>query len=147
MTSTSSIGSLLASGPYVHGIVHRLFHDPAQLRFVWARDRCTQRFNHEHRQFYWVKNLRKVKRMGFSLERVVMIDDSSEKVKLHYGNHLRLRPFVGEAEDQELRLVLPFLDKLRHSVNLRKVEKRYWRVPTPVSEVARNEDSSGGSVD
>ena len=136
-----------ASGPYVHGIVHRVFPDPAQLRFVWARDRCTRRFDPEHRQFYWVKNLRKVKRMGFSLTRVLMIDDSPEKVKMHYGNHLRLRPFVGEAEDEELRLVLPFLDTLRHAANLREVEKRYWRIPTPFSEVARSEDASGSSVD
>src|SRR5262245_28828689 len=55
-----------ASGAYVRGVVGDIFPDPATLRFVWARERCTQCFDPEYQDYYWVKNLKKVKRLGFS---------------------------------------------------------------------------------
>lgn len=116
-----------ASSPYVQAIVEQLFVEPTMLRFVWSRERCTQRLHAELRNYYWIKNLKKVKRLGFPLERVLMIDDSVEKLEQQYGNHLRLRPFLGQIEDQELRDVLPFLGWLRGIDNLRSVEKRNWR--------------------
>ena len=68
-----------------------------------------------------------VKRLGYRLERVLMIDDTSRKLERHYGNHLRLRPFLGQDDDTELRDVLPFLNILRKAPNLRVIEKRNWR--------------------
>ena len=64
-----------ANAPYVHTVVGRLFPQPDALRFVWACDRCTQRFDAEELTNYWIKDLKKVKRLGYSLERVLMIDD------------------------------------------------------------------------
>jgi RNA polymerase II subunit A small phosphatase-like protein len=101
--------------------------DRPQLKFVWSRDRCTQCLDSELLDYYWLKDLKKVKRLGYPLERVLMIDDSSEKLQRQYGNHLRVRPFVGGTDDTELRDVLPFLETLRASENLRAVEKRFWR--------------------
>jgi RNA polymerase II subunit A small phosphatase-like protein len=116
-----------ASAPYVHAIVAELFPEPAALRFVWSRERCTQRLHPEWLDYYWLKNLKKVKRLGFDLERVLMIDDSPEKLSQHYGNHLRIAPYLGDLADRELESVLPFLAQLRAIENLRLVEKRNWR--------------------
>jgi RNA polymerase II subunit A small phosphatase-like protein len=121
-----------ASGPYVRTLVDRLLPNNA-LEFVWCRDRCTQRFDVDQQEHYWVKNLETVKRRGFRLERVLMIDDSSEKVAGHYGNLLLVQPFVGDLEDSELRDILPFLEWLRHRNNFRSVEKRRWRAFDPLS--------------
>lgn len=116
-----------AGGAYVQGIVEQIFPEPAALRFVWSRERCTQRLHPEWLDYYWLKNLKKVKRLGFSLDCVLMIDDSPEKLEQQFGNHLRVRPFVGQLEDRELHDVLPFLDRLRAIENVRAVEKRHWR--------------------
>jgi RNA polymerase II subunit A small phosphatase-like protein len=116
-----------ASGMYVQAVVEQLFPDPTALQFVWSRDRCTQRLDAETLDLYWVKDLKKVKRFGFPLERILMIDDSPRKLERQYGNHLRLSTYLGEPDDGELLQVLPFLDHLRSFGNLRAVEKRYWR--------------------
>ncbi|MFN3651133.1 MAG: NIF family HAD-type phosphatase [Armatimonadota bacterium] len=116
-----------ASPGYVAGVVGGVFPDPGRLRFIWASDRCTQRFDADRRGYYWLKNLNKAKRAGYPLERILVVDDSAEKLELHYGNLLRVRPFTGQADDTELRDLLPFLDRLRSVENVRRVEKRFWR--------------------
>ena len=122
------------SDPYVHAIAERIFPSTAVLQFVWSRDRCTQRFDPEKQDHYWAKNLEKVKRKGFTLARVLVIDDSPEALADHYGNHLKLQRFEGQANDSELRDVLPFLKWLSGIENLRSVEKRRWREFVPGSE-------------
>lgn len=116
-----------ATEPYVNKVVQNLFSAVHELRFVWSQNRCTQRLHPELIEHYWLKNLNKVKRLGVPLERVLMIDDSPEKLMQHYGNHLLVRPYVGATDDTELRDVLPFLKQLAAVENLRNVEKRHWR--------------------
>lgn len=115
-----------ASEPYVRVLVDEVFSG-RPVEFVWARDRCTQKFDADRQEFYWFKNLQKLKRRGFRLERVLVIDDSPEKIAGHYGNHLAVSPFTGDLSDSELRDVLPFLERVRHAENFRVVEKRSWR--------------------
>jgi RNA polymerase II subunit A small phosphatase-like protein len=95
--------------------------------FVWNVSRCTQRFDPDTAEHYWLKDLKKVKRRGFQMQRVLMIDDSPEKLGRQYGNHLRLIPFEGDPEDRELLDVLPFLDWIRDRDDFRIIEKRDWR--------------------
>ncbi len=118
-----------ASGGYVHGVVENVFGLPNALRFVWASDRCTQRYHAELQEYYFAKNLSKLRKIGFELERVLMIDDSPEKLAQHYGNHIRIAPFTGDESDDELQVLLPFLQSLRGVENVRRVEKRFWRHP------------------
>jgi TFIIF-interacting CTD phosphatase-like protein len=89
--------------------------------------KCVRRFNSEDYSYYFVKDLNKVKRRGFSLERILMIDDSPEKLERHYGNHLRVSPFFGNEADEELKDLLIYLDSLRHAENFRRIEKRQWK--------------------
>lgn len=112
---------------YANRVVKEVFGDSPELRFVWARSRCTQRLDNETREYYFAKNLQKVKRIGFDLARVLIIDDSPEKVRGHFGNHLRLRAFEGQPGDRELLDVLPFLEWLAGRENFREIEKRGWR--------------------
>jgi RNA polymerase II subunit A small phosphatase-like protein len=112
---------------YASAVVAEIFDDPSQLLFVWSASRCTERIDRESGERYDLKDLKKVKRKGFPLERTLMIDDSPEKLGRQYGNHLRLHPFEGDAEDRELLDVLPFLDWLRMQDDFRRIEKRTWR--------------------
>ena len=116
-----------AGSIYADGIVSAIFPDPDRLRFVWDGRRCTIRRDLATRRFYDVKDLKKVKRHGFDLERVLMIDDTPEKLSRNYGNHLMLAPFEGDDADRDLVDVLPFLEWLSRQERIRSIEKRNWR--------------------
>jgi TFIIF-interacting CTD phosphatase-like protein len=116
-----------ASGPYVAQVVERLFERPEELRFVWSRERCTQRFCPETSEHYWRKHLKKVKRFGYDLSQVIVVDDSPEKWEQSYGNLVTVRPFTGEVEDVELLLLGRYLETLAGVEDVRRVEKRGWR--------------------
>ena len=51
-------------------VVAEVFDDPSKLLFVWDSSRCTQRRNPYNGEYYSVKDLKKVKRNGYSLDRV-----------------------------------------------------------------------------
>lgn len=116
-----------ASSQYVLGISDQLFAQGPRPRFVWACDRCTRRYHPELQEHFYAKNLRKVRKLGVPLERILMIDDSPAKLWQNYGNHIAVRPFTGDPGDTELRDLLPFLSNLRDAPNVRRVEKRFWR--------------------
>jgi RNA polymerase II subunit A small phosphatase-like protein len=116
-----------ASAAYVNGVVANLFGEAFPLRFVWSRERCTRRFDLEHQDYFYAKKLVKACKLGYPLERMLIVDDSPEKIFQNYGNHIHIRPFRGSPTDTELRDLLPFLEWLREMDNIRGVEKRYWR--------------------
>lgn len=116
-----------SSDAYARHVVDHALGGSSELCFVWGRSRCTERLDEEPGEHYFGKNLKKVKRKGFDLRRVLIIDDSPEKVQQNFGNHLRLMPFEGQEGDRELLEVLPFLEWLKSRDDFRKVEKRGWR--------------------
>ena len=117
-----------ASGQdYALGVLARILPQDASLAFFWTAERCTRRFDHETRQHFTVKKLRKVAQQGFDLARVLMIDDSPEKHRLNYGNLIRVTPFIGDPADAELLDLLAYLASLDAEPNVRAVEKRNWR--------------------
>ena len=112
---------------YADELVPRIFPTPARLEFCWAAPRCTRRYDLDLHQHYAVKDLKKVRRRGYHIERVLMIDDSPEKLERNYGNHLQISPFEGDRDDRELMAVLPFLQWLKEQPDFRTIEKRNWR--------------------
>ena len=126
-----------ASPSYVEGVVAKVFGDAFSLRFVWSRQRCTRRFDPACQDHFYAKNLVKVRKLGYPLERMLIVDDSPEKVSQNYGNYIRIRPFTGNPADTELRDLLPFLRWLSRLDNVRAVEKRHWRLFKPSQAPAR----------
>jgi len=99
--------------------------------FVWGVERCSNVLTRPDDcvhagMWHWRKDLKKVKRRGYDLTQVIMLDDSPEKLDRHYGNLLRIRPFHGEPEDRELLRVMPYLLELKEAENIRAIEKRGW---------------------
>lgn len=116
-----------SGGGYAEEVIPLVFGDvAARLKFVWCRDRCTRRYDEPTGEYCYVKPFRKLKRLGYDLDRVLVIDDSPEKHQQNYGNLLRVTPFTGDPQDTELRDLLPFLDRVRHLADVRAVEKRGW---------------------
>lgn len=116
-----------AGEDYGRQVIAEIFPEPSDLTFTWFVDRCTRQFNPELRDHFWLKDLKKVRRRGFNLERVLMIDDTRKKLKRQYGNLLPISPFLGDPDDRELLDVLPFLNWIKDQPSFRSIEKRDWR--------------------
>ncbi|MBB4128472.1 RNA polymerase II subunit A small phosphatase-like protein [Xanthomonas translucens] len=112
---------------YAAPAVAAIFSPDADLKFIWSRERCTMRFDPEHQDYEWAKNLGKVKRRGYRLEQVLMVDDTPAKLAKHYGNLVRVKPFFGDLADRELFQLAEYLPTLAKAPNVRRIEKRFWR--------------------
>jgi TFIIF-interacting CTD phosphatase-like protein len=111
---------------YARCIADVLF-DGVDLKFLWARDRCIRRFDSELQEHYWVKDLNKVKRIGFALERILVVDDTPEKLERNYGSLIVVRAFEGDADDRELLNLKDYVAGLVGEPDFRVMEKRMWR--------------------
>lgn len=127
-----------ASDDYVEAMVAQLFPKDYPLEFVWGRKRCTYRSKRfsEHfgryledyeTPYFYLKSLDKVKRRGYQLERILIVDDSPEKTQNNYGNAIHPSEFTGNTADDELLYLLKYLKSLKDIVNVRRLEKRGWR--------------------
>lgn len=112
---------------YTKSVVQHIFPEVDKLCFVWSRDKCTYRVDLESDEFIWIKNLKKVKKLGFDLDKVIVVDDSPEKLMFNYGNLLRVDPFYGNKNDNELTYLMKYLSMLEKETNIRNVEKRRWK--------------------
>lgn len=116
-----------SSEDYASAMVSRLFPDPSLLRFVWASNRCTRKLDPELQDYFWVKDFKKLKRLGYDLDRVLVVDDSPEKHSRNYGNLIKVAPFTGDQADRELQQLLHYLGSIRDLTRYRTMEKRNWR--------------------
>jgi RNA polymerase II subunit A small phosphatase-like protein len=73
-----------------------------------------------------LKDLKKVKRLGYHLDRILIADDTPHKVMRNYGNVVYVPPFHGSPDDRMLPKLAKYLDSLRHLTSVRSVEKRGW---------------------
>jgi carboxy-terminal domain RNA polymerase II polypeptide A small phosphatase len=116
-----------SSPAYASAICERVFAYRHALEFVWARDRCTPERDFILDSWSHAKRLRKVRRRGYALDHVLMVDDSPEKHTRNYGNLVRVTPFTGDPADDELPALATYLHSLADVPNVRAVEKRFWR--------------------
>lgn len=112
---------------YAQEIVKNIIPENYSLNFIYGRTKCTLTYLFEHYEYVYIKNLSKLKRLNYSLERILIIDDSPEKIRKNYGNHICVAPFTGSKEDQELFLLVKYLDKIKTIKDVRRLEKRWWR--------------------
>jgi RNA polymerase II subunit A small phosphatase-like protein len=116
-----------SSGDYARAICSLLFEDTSRLEFMWARDRCTRKWDWETQEVTYVKHLSKLRKYGYDLTRTLIVDDSPEKHTKNYGNLIRVSSFEGIALDDELRWLAHYLKDISTVNNVRMVEKRGWR--------------------
>lgn len=116
-----------ADDKYVHEIVEIVQPEEIAFEFVWAKSRCTLRRNYELDTYVNEKRLKKVKKQGYTLERALIIDDSPEKTRDNFGNAIYIKAFEGDPNDTELLKLAKYLKTIKHSHNVRTIEKRGWR--------------------
>ena len=112
-----------ATSDYASEIVSTLF--PCTPKILWCRERCVPWFNPEKRDTEYVKDLKKLKRQGFDLAHVIVVDDSPGKLARNYGNLVRMPPFTGGVDDFLAQLA-SFLMELANEPDVRRIEKRGW---------------------
>ena len=122
-----------ADNDYVKSIISQLNLD-VEIQFIWGRNEATQKrqLNDYYEtgndtELYYVKSLKKVKRKGYELERILIIDDSPHKSKLNYGNAIYPKSYKGKIEDNELLILIDYLESIKDEPNFRTIEKRNWR--------------------
>lgn len=121
-----------SSRDYAEGVVTELFKGLPPPVFVWSRERCTQRSDGETHEHFWLKDLAKLKRKGYSLEQVIVVDDTAAKLFRTYGNLVCVRSWEGDLNDRELPVLQKYLETLATVSNVRTIDKRGWRQHRPL---------------
>jgi RNA polymerase II subunit A small phosphatase-like protein len=116
-----------SSPAYASAVCPLVFSEAQSLEFVWASDRCTPTRNFENDSWCSAKPLKKLKRRGYDLARVLVVDDSPEKHTRNYGNLIQVAPFTGNPNDDELAHLAAYLTKFAALPDVRTIEKRHWR--------------------
>ncbi len=116
-----------ATESYAAEIINQIFSKDQHLSFFWTRSRCTISYDEELRESIHTKKMWKIRRKGYDLKHVIVIDDSPEQWKSSYGNLVRVEKFLGQKDDKELKLLIEYLKKLKDAENIRAIGKRGWR--------------------
>ncbi|WP_035567121.1 HAD family hydrolase [Hymenobacter sp. IS2118] len=127
-----------ASDDYVQQVVEKIFPAEIKLLFVWGRSHCTPLvlpqideygyYNLDGASHYeYAKMLKKVRRLGYDATRILIVDDTPEKVRNCYGNAIYPNPFMGNPDDKEIMILAQYLHSLRDAQNVRSIEKRQWQ--------------------
>ena len=115
-----------ASFNYVEAMVNEIFPNPDKLKFYWASNRCTMRYSFEHQEWYDIKDLKKVGRIGYNKERILIVDDTPAKSERNYGNAIHMQPFTGDQNDRYLYMLVEYLKTIKDIKNVREIDKRVW---------------------
>ncbi|HEX2629843.1 MAG TPA: HAD family hydrolase [Chitinophagaceae bacterium] len=116
-----------AGDMYVQTIAEKIKPQEIDYAFVWGRSRCTFKRDMERDFYEYEKKLSKLKSKGYSLESMLIVDDTREKARSNYGNAIYIREFTGNREDVELQHLFTYLVSLKEVPNFRTIEKRGWR--------------------
>lgn len=116
-----------ATKSYAEEIFKVILKTEYKLQFLWTRERCTLSFDEDEREHFFVKRMYKIRRHGYKLESVIVVDDSPNVWQDSYGNLVRVSKFEGDERDDELKVLPFYLKKLLEVPNIRKIEKRNWR--------------------
>lgn len=111
---------------YAKEIVKNILPQDINISFLWSREHCIKEMNLDLYEMNYIKDLKKLKRRGYDLETIIMVDDTPEKLKRNYGNLVKIEPFFGDKNDIELNKLEIYLKKLKDVENIRVVEKRAW---------------------
>lgn len=120
-----------SSAAYARRVVDELFSPPLEPLFVWSRQACVRQLHSTLGVEIWVKDLTRVLDEGHTLERLLIVEDSPEKVCRQPENLLLVSLYTGASDDDELLQLAAYLPTLALAPDLRVVDKRRWREARP----------------
>ncbi|MFC7518289.1 HAD family hydrolase [Herbaspirillum sp. GCM10030257] len=90
-----------SSAVYVEAVTERLFRPLYLPRFSWAVEKCVQKVDPRTNGYVYIKDLRWVRKHGYDVDEIIIIDDSPEKIQRQPRSHLHVAPFTESPSDQE----------------------------------------------
>jgi len=96
------------------------------LVFIHNEKHCLVRQDIDGRSIS-IKPLAQLSQYGFELSRILMIDDSVEKHGMNSANLILVRPYYAIYEDNELFLLVHYLDSIKQQVNFLRLNNLHWR--------------------
>lgn len=122
--------ALWSTGGFHYVQLMRAHAMPASVRFqfAWARPMCEAVGETEQGWPILVKDLSKLVDYGFSLERMVLVDDTPHKAQRNRSQYIPIKAYRGEADDRELWALTKFLVGLSGARDFRREQGyRSWR--------------------
>jgi TFIIF-interacting CTD phosphatase-like protein len=116
-----------AGHEYVAQVVNAIKPKKVEFTFVWGKSKCSLKRDPTFDNYYFEKRLDKLKKKGFHLERILIVDDTAQKTACNYGNAIYIKEYKGDSEDRDLLILLNYLMTLKDVDNVRTIEKRLWR--------------------
>lgn len=116
-----------AGDTYVNEIVKQIKPASIEFEIIWGRSKCSVKRDFALDTLNFEKRLDKLKKKGFQLEKIIIVDDSPENSRVNYGNAVYIKEFTGDKSDEELNHLYDYLLTLKDVENIRAVEKRGWR--------------------
>lgn len=113
---------------YAEEILKGIGLDKSKLKFLYTQENCTLKLSHDYSNYFGVKNLQKLKKGGYDLNKVLIVDDIAETAVNNYGNLIQIKPFTDDSDDTELLKLISYLEKIKNEQNYRRIEKRGWSV-------------------
>lgn len=95
------------------------------LEFFWTRDKCTIKLDIDFGNYYGLKKLSKVKKLGWKLDDVLIVDDVLQTASDNYGNLIQINPYF-YGDDNELVKLIEYLKLIKNEPNYRRIDKRGW---------------------
>jgi len=118
-----------AGEDYAKFILDKIGIDMTKLEFFYSEKNCSPKYEYGDGwgmgHFAYYKNISKLKKKGYDMNKVLMVDDKPQYID-SYGNVIRIKPFYGDSNDQELVKLINYLDKIKNESNYRSIEKRGW---------------------
>jgi len=115
------------SPDYVDEIVKNIFPGGKEsLEFVWAFDRCVRVFDPETMDPDFIKPLNKVKKKGYDIEKMLIVEDKISNCRRNYGNAIFVPRFEGQQNDKCLKHLVRYLMEFRGVESVRHIDKKGW---------------------
>ena len=90
-----------AGDDYVNQIIDTIKPIQIEFKLVWGRTKCSVKKNINFDTYYFEKRLDKLKKKGYSLEQILIVDDTAEKASSNYGNAIYIKEYLGDQFDDE----------------------------------------------
>jgi carboxy-terminal domain RNA polymerase II polypeptide A small phosphatase len=120
-----------AGADYTSDVLKNIGINEADLAFFYSEKNCTPKYDYEDDRgmssVIYYKNISKLKKRGFDMEKVLIIDDKPEYID-SYGNVIKISPFYGDDSDTELLSMIKYLDLIKNEENYREIDKRNWNI-------------------
>lgn len=117
------------SPSYVHAKIEAFWPQHHTIVDVYSSLDCRKKVEEGYAiPFY--KDLKKIVRHHpqYTLDKIVALDDKPVVFKDYYGNFLLAHPFHGDQNDRHLERVARFLIHIASEPNVRRVEKRWFKL-------------------